>query len=345
MSASYLQATELLCRLLELGNEPIGGMYLHESEGAEAAAILLRERLLNFSGGLSMASCYDCRVELARVVDAPPGYLITEGQILQLCPDCEDVVAPAYVAQTYRPAIDQLLARVMSGLGLLMNTRQEVVLDAAWHLGNTEPRPGKMLSWYFAKRLHDLSIAEALYEQLRLAGRQSDAVILTSSPMPLLSASPLVSLQVVGLSAAGRLGKSSFIFVADRLPGGGKQVAEPEERERIHVDTLRYVASDGVVYCQGQQIKLTRQQKAILLALIEQRDHELSREALRDAANSRDEDFKPGKAFQRHKIIYQTFFEFDEDLELYRIKVSTEDTDWLGNQRYTKNCVPVHKLV
>jgi len=74
---------------------------------------------------------------------------------------------------------------------------------------------------------------------------------------------------------------------------------------------------------------LTRQQKAILVALIDNRDHELGREALREAAGSKDEKFSPSKTFQRIPEVYHGFIHYDDDQERYHLKISDEDAHWL----------------
>ena len=65
------------------------------------------------------------------------------------------------------------------------------------------------------------------------------------------------------------------------------------------------------------------------VTVIDSRDHELGREALREAAGSKDEKFSPSKTFQRIPEVYHGFIHYDEEEERYALKISDEDTYWL----------------
>lgn len=328
MSTAQIEATALMCRLLDQQDTHISGKTLFEGSWAAAAQSLFRERLLRFTGDLPSAVCYECWIELARVVEDPPqSYKLRDDQVLQMCPECGDIVAPAYVRKTYQPAAEQLIKHLMIGLGLMPQGVRVIEPDMVWRLGTTQRRPGQLHTWYFARTLHDLSVAQALREHLQGEGVLQDAMILTTSETPLPAFSPLAGAQVRSLHAVGRLGQSTFEFFDNRLKTGGAQVVVANER--THSNTLLYTASDGVVYWQGQEIRLTRQQKAILVALIDSRDHELGRNALREAAGSKDEKFSPSKTFQRIPEVYHGFIHYDDDEERYALKISDEDAHWL----------------
>jgi len=330
MSTAQVEATALLCRLLDQQDTSINGKALFEGERASAAQYLFRERLLKFTGDLSSATCYECWIELARVVDDPSKrYALPEDQVLQLCPECGEVVAPAYIRKTYQPAVEQLITHLMIGLRLAQHGHRMIQPGVVWKLGTTEPRPGQLQPWYFARMLHEPAIAQALRNHLQEEQLLQQAMILTTSEVPLPAWSPLTGAQVRSLHTVGRLGQSSFEFFDSRLNTAGPQVVTPNERAHTHYNTLRYTASDGLVYWQGKAVKLTRQQKTILVALIDSRDHELGREALREAASSKDEKFSPSKTFQRIPEVYHGFIHYDDDEQRYSLKISDEDKHWL----------------
>jgi len=103
MSTAQIEATALMCRLLDQADTRINGKALFEGPWAPAAHSLFRERLLRFTGDLPSATCYDCWIELARVVDDPPkSTTLGDDQVLQMCPECGPVVAPAYIRKTYQ---------------------------------------------------------------------------------------------------------------------------------------------------------------------------------------------------------------------------------------------------
>lgn len=329
MSTAQIEATALMCRLLDQADTRINGKALFEGPWAPAAQSLFRERLLRFTGDMSSATCYECWIELARVVEDPPkkAYPLRDDEVLQMCPECGPIVAPAYIRKTYQPAAEQLITHLIIGLGLMPQGVRAIQPGVVWRLGTTQPCPGQLQTWYFARTLHELPVAQALREHLHGEGVLQDAIILTTSETPLPAYSPLAGIQVRSLHTVGRLGQSAFEFFDNRLKTAGAQVVAADERS--HTNTLRYTASEALVYWQGQAIRLTRQQKAILVALIDNRDHELGREALREAAGSKDEKFSPSKTFQRIPEVYHGFIHYDDDQERYHLKISDEDAHWL----------------
>lgn len=330
MSTGQVEATELLCRLLDQKDTSINGKAIFEGALASAAQILMREKLLKHMPHVPIVTCYACRTEQARIVEElPRGYVLPEQKVLQMCPECLDIVAPAYIRETYQPSVEHLITRLMIGLGLRPTGDQVISPDVVWRLGTTQPRSGPAQTWYFARTLYDLYVSQALRDHLQGQGLLHKAVILTTSEVPLPAFSPLAGAQVRSLHTVGRLSQSTFKFFGNGLKTDGAQVVAEDERARSHTNTLLYTASDGIVYWQGQEIRLTRQQKAILVALIDSRDHELGRDALRPAAGSEDEKFSPSKTFQRIPEVYHGFIHYDDDEERYALKISDEDADWL----------------
>ena len=81
---------------------------------------------------------------------------------------------------------------------------------------------------------------------------------------------------------------------------------------------------------EGKKYDLTGNQKAILLALVQSRDHELGKDALKDACDSQAQVFSPSKDFQRkNKIVYETFVVHRTDDQVYALRISADDADWL----------------
>ena len=96
MSQAQVDATVLLCRLLERDKPEYNGQALFDA-GAEAATHLLRERLLVVGHPLDWVNCPECCSELARVVRD-----VSADRIALLCPECEDVDASRRLRETYK---------------------------------------------------------------------------------------------------------------------------------------------------------------------------------------------------------------------------------------------------
>jgi len=117
MSTAQIEATALMCRLLDFPEQQINGKAVFEGEWSSAANTLMEAGLLAKDDDLPSATCYDCWIELARVVDDPPkSYAVREDQVLQMCPECGPIVAPAYVRRMYRLALPRLITKLLVGL-------------------------------------------------------------------------------------------------------------------------------------------------------------------------------------------------------------------------------------
>ena len=68
MSEKLVNATGVLCRLLEQSKPTINGAALLGGEFGEGGHELVRERLLVLGPALSYLTCPDCGIEMARVV-------------------------------------------------------------------------------------------------------------------------------------------------------------------------------------------------------------------------------------------------------------------------------------
>lgn len=163
MSAALIEATALMCRLLEFSEQQINGKAVFEGEWSSAAKTLMEVGLLIKDYDLPSATCYDCWMELARVVDDPPkSYAVCEGQVLQMCSECGPIVAPAYVRQMYRLALPRLIIKLLVGLDFSPNGMKAIDKDTfaderawqLWRLGTSTVKRGKGVTWYFGRQLH-----------------------------------------------------------------------------------------------------------------------------------------------------------------------------------------------
>lgn len=334
MSTAQIEATALLCRLLEQADTRINGRAVFEGEWATAAQPLLAAKLLAYDSVLPSATCYECWIELARVVDDPPkSYALRKDQVLQMCPECGPIVAPAYVCQMYRPALPRLITKLLVGLDFSPNGMKAIDKDATadertwqlWRLGTRTAKRGKGVTWYFGRQLHQVDVALRLREQIAADQALQSCVILTSSEVPLPKASPLTGFEVRSLITVGQIEAHSFAFFADRHPAPGVQRLE----EAVPGTTLRYLRPDGVVYIDGEAIKLEPRERKLLLALIDDLDHEMDNAALRDKVGSVAEKFSPSKVFDRKPRVYRTFIRFLREDERYQLQIPPEDRSWL----------------
>ena len=320
MSQSQCDATELLCRLLERAKPEINGLTICSGEHAEAGRQLLRERMLVIGTPLEWVTCPECGVETARVVRE-----LAHDSILLSCPECGDVKAPRHLRDTFRPSPKKLVDAIAIGLGLFTASIKQIEPDTCWFLGTTEPVRSKPVTWYFARYLHQPKVAQRLRDQIGLDKTVSSCRILTSSALPLPDGSPMTGLEVINLATVARISQSKFEFFADRMSAQGPQVIE----ESIPGTTLRYVESKGRAYIDGVAYDLEPRQQALLSALINDRDHEMDKDALRSACHSTAEKFSPSKVFDRNSTVYQTFIRYDRTDERYALTIPDEDKDWL----------------
>lgn len=148
MSQAQIDATVLLCRLLDREPPETAGLDFFTGANEAAGAQLLRERLLVIGPLLEWVTCPECRIELARVVRDESAITI-----VLLCPECWEVTAPRRVRETCKVALSRLVASLLNGLGLSPSGLQPLEPDVSWRLGTTEARRGQPVTWYFARRL------------------------------------------------------------------------------------------------------------------------------------------------------------------------------------------------
>ncbi|MBU3697809.1 hypothetical protein [Dechloromonas sp.] len=324
MSQTQIEATALLCRMLESTAKEISGPLLSDPGNQDALAQLRREHLVGFGEPLNWLQCPECRDDMARVVRELPG-----DKVLLLCGgDCEDFEAPRSVCHTTVVNTERVVGHLATGLDLNRHHVECLVPDLAWRMGLVEERRGKPVTWYFARHLNRDTTAQKLLTHL--SGHRADrsARILTSSPVPLPASSPLAQYEVVHLADLMRVSQNRFEWFANR-------VMEPTAVYQVHDSatdrgtTLRYVRSERNAYIDGVAYPLEAMQANILLALIDDFDHRMEGSALRDACGSDAERFAPIKFFGRNPQVYKTFIRYIFGDKEYALIIPDGDRDWL----------------
>lgn len=321
MSQAQCDATALFCRLLDRPKPEINGLALCSGEHADAGQQLLRERMLLIGTPLEWVTCSECGVELARVVRQ-----LAHDNILLLCPECGEVSAPASLQHTYKPSFPKVVNALLTGLNLSPTGSKVIEPDICWRLGTTEPTRGQPVTWYFSRHLYQPKIAQHLRSQINQDKTMGSCRIITSSELPLPDYSPLTGFDVVNLAMIARISQSKFEFFADRLAAPGPQILE----EATPGTTLKYVESQSKVFIDGKAYELEPRHRSILLALINDRDHEMEMDALKTACGSQAQIFSPSKEFLRNQTVYRTFVRYQRGDERYVLLIPEEDRHWLS---------------
>ena len=68
---------------------------------------------------------------------------------------------------------------------------------------------------------------------------------------------------------------------------------------------------------------------SILLALIDDLDHEMDKDALKTACGSQAQRFSPSKEFDRNPLVYKIFIRYLRDDERYALIIPDGDRTWL----------------
>ncbi|MDP2431659.1 MAG: hypothetical protein Q8O33_06480 [Pseudomonadota bacterium] len=323
MSQTQVDATALFCRLLERAKPEINGQALRLGADAVAAKLLLHERVLVHGALLDWVTCPECGVQTARVVQDK-----SKETIALLCPECGDVEGPRPLRETYKVALQKFVVSLLNGLGFSLNGMKPIVPDLIWRLGTTEAKRGKAVTWYFARRLLRPEVASRLREQINLDQSAQSCVILTSSETPLPAGSALTEFDVRPLFTVGRVGQNTFEFFQNRQADPGPQILD----EAVPGTTLRYVRDQGKVFIEGAEYLLDPTQKNILVALIDDHDHEMGNDAIKTSCGSQAQRFSPSKAFDKNEAtqrVYRTFVIFQRGDERYRLIIPENDHDWL----------------
>ena len=318
MSEKLVNATEVLCRLLEQSKLTINGAALLGGEFGEGGHELVRERLLVLGPALSYVTCPDCGIEMARVVRS-----VGVDQVLLYCDECGEVDADRALLQTYTVSLSRFIDRMVSSLELTPSNRKAIDNDISWRLGVQEHKRGKAQTWYFARHLNDHTVARHLVDQIRSDNAAQSAKIITSTDVPLPDGSPLVGYDIKNLAAIARMSQNVFLFFDDRAE---VTVAQPEE-EPAPVTSLRHVRHKGWAYVDGEKYELEGMQQKILLALMDAHAHRLEGKVIADRCGSDAFPFQPAKYFGRNNEVYKAFVRYVPGDKVYELIIHPEDAD------------------
>jgi len=318
LSGKLVNATGVLCRLLEQSKPTINGAALLGGEFGEGGHELVRERLLVLGPALSYLTCPDCGIEMARVVR-----FVGVDQVLLYCDECGEVDADRALLQTYTVSLSRFIDRMVSSLELTPSNRKAIDNDISWRLGVHEHKRGKAQTWYFARHLNDHTVARHLLDQIRSDNAAQSAKIITSTDVPLPDGSPLVGYDIKNLAAIARMSQNVFLFFDDRAE---VTVAQPEE-EPAPVTSLRHVRHKGWAYVDGEKYELEGMQQKILLALMDAHAHRLEGKVIADRCGSDAFPFQPAKYFGRNNEVYKAFVRYVPGDKVYELIIHPEDAD------------------
>ena len=318
MSGKLVNATAVLCRLLEQSKPTINGAALLGGEFGEGGHELVRERLLVLGPALSYVTCPDCGIEMARVARS-----VGVDQVLLYCDECGEVDADRALLQTYTVSLSRFIDRMVSSLELTPSNRKAIDNDISWRLGVHEHKRGKAQTWYFARHLNDHTVARHLLDQIRSDNAAQSAKIITSTDVPLPDGSPLVGYDIKNLAAIARMSQNVFLFFDDRAEA---TVAQPEE-EPAPVTSLRHVRHKGWAYVDGEKYELEGMQQKILLALMDAHAHRLEGKVIADRCGSDAFPFQPAKYFGRNNEVYKAFVRYVPGDKVYELIIHPEDAD------------------
>lgn len=315
MSSKLVNATGLLCRLLEQSKPTVNGAALLGGEFGEGGHELIRERLLVLGPVLSYVTCPDCGIEMARVVRS-----VGVDQVLLYCDECGEVDADRALLQTYTVSLSRFIDRMVSSLELTPSNRKAIDNDISWRLGVQEHKRGKAQTWYFVRHLNDHTVARHLLDQIRSDNAVQSAKIITSTDLPLPDGSPLAGYDVKNLAAIARMSQNVFLFFDDRAE---VTVAQPEE-ETAPVTSLRHVRDKAWAYVDGVKYELEGMQQKILLALMDAHAHRLEGKVIADRCGSDAFPFQPAKYFGRNNEVYKAFVRYVPGDKVYELIVGNE---------------------
>ena len=318
MSEKLVNATGVLCRLLEQSKPTINGAALLGGEFGEGGHELVRERLLVLGPTLSYVTCPDCGIEMARVVRS-----VGVDQVLLYCDECGEVDADRALLQTYTVSLSRFIDRMVSSLELTPSNRKAIDNDISWRLGVQEHKRGKAQTWYFARHLNDHTVARHLVDQIRSDNAAQSAKIITSTDVPLPDGSPLVGYDIKNLAAIARMSQNVFLFFDDRAE---VTVIQPEE-ETEPVTSLRHVRHKAWAYVDGVKYELEGMQQKILLALMDAHAHRLEGKVIADRCGSDAFPFQPAKYFGRNNEVYKAFVRYVPGDKVYELIIHPEDAD------------------
>jgi hypothetical protein len=138
--------------------------------------------------------------------------------------------------------------------------------------------------------------------------------------LPLPAASPIEGFYVRFLGMTARISQSRFEFFDESASTATQVMAEATP-----TTTLKYVESQSCVWMDGERYELEPRQRLIIIALLEDLDHELDKDALQRKCGSQSQSFSPSKEFERNKSVYKRFIRYLRDDERYQLLIPLED--------------------
>ena len=319
MSETLVNATEVLCRLLEQSKPTVNGAALLGGTFGNGGSELIHERLLVLGPALTYVTCPECEIELARVVRA-----VDVDRVLLYCDECGEVESGRALLQTYTVSLSRLVDRLVSSLELPPSSRKAIDHDISWRLGVNEHKRGKAQTWYFVRHLNDHAVARHLLDQIRSDNATQSARIITSTDLPLPDGSPLAGFDVKNLASIARMSQSRFIFFDDRA-----EVVLTQPEEISPVTSLRRVRDKAWAYVDGVKYELEAMQQKILLALMDAHGHRLEGNQIGERCGSEAFPFQPVKYFGRNTPVYKAFVKYVAGDKVYELIIHPEDMDLL----------------
>lgn len=137
----------------------------------------------------------------------------------------------------------------------------------------------------------------------------------------------------------GRVSQSTFTFFAHRQPISGPQILA----EAAPGTTLRYVRTAAEAFVDGVSYALEPRQQAMLLALIDDWDHEMDKDSLKRACGSQAQRITPSKVYERIPIVYQTFFRYQPMDDRYLLFIPEETAPGCVNRKARSGCSDLAK--
>jgi len=243
------------------------------------------------------------------------------------CPECGQQSMPEIQIRGREIWTDRVLNSMKLGLTDSSPPHSILITNHLWKIGQLSERQ-KIRTVYFGRRLHDPDIAGLAVEKIRLGGSMQSCILITSTQPSLLQHHELGNLRPLYLAEVMQLDeKGRLVFDFERL--GATAIAPEADAIPADLTSLRYLESEGVVYLNGGRIDLSRQEKNLLLALLNHPDHELDKGALRDAVESQAQAFKPRETFKHHLDVYDHFIEYLAGDRVYHLKIPDSDTSLL----------------
>lgn len=319
MSTSQIQATELLCQLMESNKAEINGKALLCDEHEVAGQHLLKERVLVLGPTLTWVTCPECGIVVAKILRT-----ISKNKIRLYCDECGEIDAGQELEKTYKVNFTHLVNLLGISLNFLPSSKKVIMPEKIWRLGISEKNRGKPITWYFARHLHNHAVAKRLLDQLRIDKATQSASIITCSDLPLPEGSPLTGYRVDNLSTIARISQNCFLFFSDR---NDSQALQPIE-DPLPTTSLRFVRDKGWAFVNGVKYELEGMQQKILLCLIDAHTHRLEGNVIGERCGSDSFPFQPSKFFGRNNEVYKAFVRYVPSDKVYELTITDDDKNW-----------------